>query len=105
MDNLRYPHFGPRPSESDLEDSDMDSIAVAIYKTPMTPTKKRSALGGECTPRLSRRAGVLLTLRPRPRRSSASRLDLGGCGDDSEVVMGCTFSSLLCVPEISNLVR
>ena len=110
MDNLRYLNFNPRPSESDLEeeeDSDMDSIAAAIDKTPMTPTKKRSrsAPGDECTPRLSSRASALLTPRPRPRPSSASRLDRGGRGDDDEAVMGCTLSFLLRVPELSNLAR
>jgi hypothetical protein len=114
MDNLRYLNFGSRPSESDLEEEDsddMDSIAAAIDKTPMTPTKKRSrsALGDECTPRLSRHASALLTPRPRPRPrlcpSSASRLDRGGHGDDNEAVMGCTLSFLLRVPELSNLAR
>ncbi|KAF8505928.1 hypothetical protein F5888DRAFT_1603980 [Russula emetica] len=110
MDNLRYLNFNPRPSESDLEeDSDVDSIAAAIDKTPMTPTKKRSAPGDEYTPRLSRRASALLTPRPRPRPrpSSASRLDSGGHDndDDNEAVMGCTLSFLLRVPELSNLAR
>lgn len=105
MDNLRYLNFGPRPSESDLEeDSDVDSIAAAIDKTPMTPTKKRSVPpGDECTTRLSRRASALLT--PRPRPGSASRLDRDGHGDDNEDVMGCTLSFLLRVPELSNLAR
>jgi hypothetical protein len=107
MDNLRYLNFGPRPSESDLEEDsdDMDSIAVAIDKTPMTPTKKRSAPGDECTPRLSCRASALLTPRPRPRPSPASRLDRDGHGDDNEAAMGCTLSFLLRVPELSNLAR
>ena len=108
MDNLRYLNFGPRPSESDSEEDcdDTDSIAAAIDKTPMTPTKKRSALGDECTPRLSRHASsTLLTPRPRPRPSSASRHDLGGEDDDNEAVMGCTLSFLLRVPELSNLAR
>ena len=111
MDNLRYLNFGPRPSESDWEeDSDADSIAAAIDETPMTPTKKKSAPGDECTPRLSRRAGALLTPRPprprpRPSPSSASRLDRDEHGDDNEAVMGCTLSFLLRVPELSNLAR
>ena len=109
MDNLRYLNFGPRPSESDLEeDSDVESIAAAIDKTPMTPTKKRSAPpGDECTPRLSRRASALLTPRPqpRPRPGPASRPDRDAHGDDNEDVMGCTLSFLLRVPELSNLAR
>lgn len=107
MDNLRYLNFGPRPSETDLEEDsdDMDSIAAAIDKTPMTPTKKRSAPGDEYTPRLSCRASALLTPRPRPRPSPASRLDRGGHGDDNEAAMGCTLSFLLRVPELSNLAR
>ena len=86
----------------------MDSIAEAIDKTPMTPTKKRSAPapGDECTPRLSRDAGTLFTPRPpRPRPSSASHLDGGGHGDDNEAMIGCTLSFLLRVPELSNLAR
>lgn len=107
MDNLRYLNFGPRPSESDLEEDsdDVDSVAEAIDKTPMTPTKKRPAPGDECTPRLSRRASFLLTPRPRPCPGSASRPDRGGHGDDNEAVMGCTLSFLLRVPELSNLAR
>lgn len=110
MDNLRYLSLGPRPSESDLEeDSDVDSIAEAIDKTPMTPTKKRPApAGDECTPRLSRRASALLTPRPRPRPprpGSAARLDHDGHADDNEAMMGCTLSFLLRVPELSNLAR
>lgn len=109
MDNLRYLNFKPRPSESDLEeeeDSDVDSIAAAVDKTPMTPTKKKkSTPGDECTPRLSRPASALLTPRPRPRTSSASLLDHGGHGDESEAAMGCTLSFLLRVPELSNLAR
>ena len=110
MDNLRHLNFGPRPSESDLEeeeDSDMDSIAAAVDKTPMTPTKKRSAPapGDERTPRLSRGASVLRTPRPRPGPSSASVLGRGEHGDDNEAGMGCTLSFLLRVPELSNLAR
>lgn len=99
MDNLRYLRFGPRPCESDLEDSDADSIAAAIDETPTTPTKKKVASGDERTPRLSRRASTLLT----PRPHSASRLDRSGHGDDDGVVVGCTLSFLLRVPELSNL--
>ena len=108
MDNLRYLNLGFRPSESDLEeDSDVDSIAEAIDKAPVTPTKKRPApAGDECTPRLSRRASALLTPRPRlPRPSSAARLGRDGHGDNNEAVMGCTLSFLLRVPELSNLAR
>ena len=83
----------------------MDPIAGAIDKTPMTPTKRRSAPGDESTPRLSRGASVLLTPRPRPCPSSASCLDRGGHGDDNEAMMGCTLSFLLRVPELSNLAR
>jgi hypothetical protein len=101
MDNLRYLNFGPRPRESDLEDSDTDSIAAAIDNTPTTPTKKRAAPADERTPRLLRRASALTT--PRPRPHSASRLDRSGHGDDDGVVVECTLLFLLCVPGLSNL--
>jgi hypothetical protein len=104
MDNLRYLNFGPRPCESDLEDSDTDSIAAAIGKTPATPTRKRPASGDESTPRLSRRASALNTPRPRPRPHSASRLDRSRHGDDDDgLVVGCTLSFLLRIPELYNL--
>jgi hypothetical protein len=108
MDNLRYLNFSPKPSESDLEeDSDTDSIAAAIDKTPMTPTKERSAPapGDERTPRLSRYVSVLLPPRPRPRPGSASHLDHSEHVVNNEYVLGCTLSFLLRVLELSNLAR
>jgi hypothetical protein len=105
MDNLRYLNFARRPPcESDLEeDSDTDSIAGAIDKTPITPTKKKPTPGDDPTPRLSRRASALMTPRARPPHS-ASRLNHSGHGDDdNEVMVGCTLSFLLRVPELANL--
>ena len=108
MDNLRYLSFVPRTlCESDSEeDSDTDSIAAAIDKTPMTPTKQKSAPGDERTPRPSRSASALMTPRPRPAHS-VSRLDHSGHGgddnDNDSVVVGCTLSFLLRVPELANL--
>ena len=107
MDNLRYLNFVPRSRESDLEeDSDADSIAAAIGQTPRTPTKKRPAApGDERTPRLLSRSGsALITPRPLRRPHSASHLDRTGHGDDGkDVVVGCTLSFLLRIPELSNL--
>ncbi len=105
MDNLRYLNFGPNPSESDLEDSDTDSIDAAIDNAPMTPTKKKLYLSDELTPRLSHSTSALLTPRPRPNPGSASRLDRSGYDDDDRTVVGCTLSFLLRVPELSNLAR
>lgn len=106
MDNLRHLSFVPRTlCESDFEeDSDTDSIAVAIDKTPMTPTKKKPAPDDERTPRLSHRASALATPRPRPAHS-VSRLDHSGHdgGNNDSVVVGCTLSFLLRVPELTNL--
>lgn len=106
MDNLRHLSFVPRTlCESDFEeDSDTDSIAVAIDKTPMTPTKKKPAPDDERTPRLSHRSSALATPRPRPAHS-VSRLDHSGHdgGNNDSVVVGCTLSFLLRVPELTNL--
>ena len=107
MDNLRYLNFVPRSRDSDLEDSDADSIAAAVDQTPRTPTKKRRAApGDERTPRLlSRGDSGLITPRPRPRPRSASGYDRDGRGDDDDgsIVFGCTLSFLLRVPELANL--
>jgi hypothetical protein len=83
----------------------MDSIAAAIDKTPIMPTKKRSAPGDECTPRLSRRASVLLTPRPRPRPSSVSHPDRGGHGDDNELGWGALSRSYSASLNSQNLAR
>jgi hypothetical protein len=100
MDNLHYLNFS-RSCESD-SDSDTDSIAEAIDQTPATPTKQRPTPDDEHTPRLSRRNGALITPRRRhhPRPNPASRLDRRGHSDENEVVVGCTLSFLLRVPEL-----
>ncbi|KAI0303920.1 hypothetical protein BC826DRAFT_200777 [Russula brevipes] len=106
MDNLCYLKFGPQPREDD-GDSDTDSIAAAIDKTPVTPTKKRPApdADDDNTPRLSRRTSALATPRARlpPRPRPPSRPDHGEQSDEKDAVVGCTLSFLLRVPELATL--
>jgi hypothetical protein len=106
MDNLRYLKFGPQPREDD-GDSDTDSIAAAIDKTPATPTKKRPAPDDDDdnTPRLSRRTSALVTPRARlpPRPRPPSRPDHSEQSDEKDTVVGCTLSFLLRVPELATL--
>lgn len=98
MDNLRNIKFRPQSCEDD-SDSDTNSIAVAIDKTPSTPTKKRLAAGDDHTPRLSGRSNALLTPCHRP----PSRLDRSGHSNDKEAMVGCTLSFLRRVPELATL--
>ena len=109
MDNLCYLNFNPQPCEDDL-DSDCDSIAAAADQMPATPTKRRSSLGDERTPRASRCTNqALITPRPtpRPRPHPASRPDRSSSSEPSNdqeaVVVGCTLSFLLRVPELASL--
>ena len=110
MDNLCYLNSRPQPCEDDLDsDSDGDSIAAAADQMPATPTKRRSSLGDERTPRASRctHALTLITPRPtpRPRPRPASRPDRGSSepSNDQGAVVGCTISFLLRVPELASL--
>jgi hypothetical protein len=109
MDNLCYLNSRPQPREDDLDsDSDGDSIAAAADQMPATPTKRRSNLGDERTPRASNCTNALITPRPTPRphlrpASRPDRSSSNGPSNDQEAVVGCTLSFLLRVPELASL--